>query len=77
MTDCCPEALHIDRPADACPHCLGAGVINLPADLYEIPDVVCPYCQPDAYPAGFPGIRAQPTERFDHWLIPPGAGPEA
>lgn len=58
---------HIDRAPGECTHCVG-GTISLPPALYDPADIPCPWCQPGAYPDGFPGLR---DAARGHWLIPP------
>jgi hypothetical protein len=61
---CCPTLV---VPEGDCPQCVD-GRIELPADLYGPPAISCPWCRPEAYPDGFPGLKAA---GLDHWLIPP------
>lgn len=68
---CCPPCNHVEIPDGACTRCAGTGVITFPADLYDPAEIACPWCQPSAYPDGFPGVKAQPDDVFDHWLIEP------
>lgn len=63
---CCdiPRAQH----PDDCLQCLNTEMIVLPRSHYA-EDITCPFCRPDAYPDGFPGLKSP----IGTWLIEPSS----
>lgn len=62
MKGCCPTPDHV------CFHCHDTGTVALPGPHPQAPGIPCPYCTPDAYPDGFPGLVGILPGT---WILPP------